>query len=144
MTGVATSFDGGVCGGRFKGSIFWLRERRRTRSEDVGFVVGVVAAAVPVLASSGPVSGTGSTALSAGSVFGLLSSLELCSVVFLERKTSRSLLTDDLFDSDWGGVSPVWVGRRDGAAESRLLSLPLKVDERDCVVVRLSGGSDSI
>ena len=40
ITGVAASADGGVCGGAFKGSIFWLRERRRMRSDGAGFDIG--------------------------------------------------------------------------------------------------------
>jgi hypothetical protein len=98
ITGVVSSADGGVCGGRFKGSMFWLRERRRMRSDDAAFGVGVTA--IGVAESSGTALGTGSTVLSAATVLGLLSSLELFSVLFLERKTSRSLLTEDCFDSD--------------------------------------------
>jgi hypothetical protein len=140
MTGVATSADGGVCGGRFRGSIFWLRERRRIRSDDAAFDVGVTT--LGTSASSGAAFGTGSTVLSAATVLGLLSSLELFSVLFFERKTSRSLLTDDCLDNDWGGVRPVWLCRRDGVAESRLFSLPLNVDDLDCVGINPSEGSD--
>jgi hypothetical protein len=117
MSGAPESADGGVCGGRFKGSIFWLFDNRRMRSDEAGFETE----APP---SRGSAAGTGSTVLSAAADFGLLSSLGLFSALFLPRKTSRSRLADDCFESDWGGVSPVWLGFKADAADSMLFSLP--------------------
>jgi len=104
MTGVASSADGGVWGGRLRGSRFWLRERRRMRSDEAGLEGGVAVLGASV--SSGAVPGTDSAVLSAAAVLvlGFLSSVELFSVLRLERNTSRSLLTDDCFDSECGGV----------------------------------------
>lgn len=81
--------------------------------------------------------GAGSTVWSVAAVLWLLSSLELFSVLFLERKTSRSRLVEDCLDSDCGGVSPVWLRLRD----SMLSMLPCRnVDDRE---TRLSAGCDS-
>jgi hypothetical protein len=101
ITGVVPSAGGGVRGGALSGETALDRDKRRMRSEDADLWSGF---------STAGGSGSALTVLDTGSddlsdvadvaVLGLLSSLELFSELFLDRKTSRSRLLEDCFESD--------------------------------------------
>lgn len=135
MTGgvVLSPASGGVWGG-LKGSSLVGREIPRGLPVEVG--VDVLANEV-VAARLRSRLGTDSFDLSAASVLGLLSSLELCSEPFLDRKTSRNRPVDDfVVTARRGAARLVSLAAIDGTEESRLSTLPpgRVVDVADLVV----------
>jgi len=110
--------------------MFWVRDKRRMRSEDAVVFEGVL---VGASVSSLAVLGTWSWVRSAGTVFEL-SSLELFPEPFFDRKTSLNWLAEGVRLMDCrGDTRSVSVSLGDDVSSVLVLSVSLSgnVDERE-------------